>query len=61
MKTISKEFMHKIIRAGGVLDTKKYRYDAVDMTTVRRALIANLDTTAMLEEGAWEVIKVRCV
>lgn len=60
MKTISKDFWYKIARAGGILDTNKYRYVAIDRDTAKRALITNLGTTAMLEQDAWEILKVRC-
>ena len=53
--TISYE---KIARAGGVYDTKKYRY-IIDTTTgdIKRTPLVNLDTTAMLRLDAWEIVK----
>ena len=55
MKSVSYE---KIARNGGIYDTAKYRY-IIDTTTgeVKRTLISNLDTTAMLEKDVWEVVE----
>lgn len=56
MKKVTKDFAEKIARAGGVYDTKKYRYIIDGNGTIKRTLIENLDTTAMLEKDAWEVV-----
>ena len=46
-----------IARAGGAYDTRKYRY-IIDTTTreIKRAKLEDLDTTAMLEPGAWVTV-----
>lgn len=59
MKTITKEFLKKIKAENGILDTGKYRYWYIDDDTARRTELAKLDTTAMLEPDAWEIVKVR--
>lgn len=48
----------KIARNGGIYDTAKYRY-IIDTTTgeIKRTLISNLGTTAMLDKNVWEVVK----
>lgn len=47
----------QIARNGGIYDTSKYRY-IIDTTTdeIKRTLISNLGTTAMLDKGAWEYV-----
>lgn len=57
MTAKTKELYKKIARAGGIWDARKYRYD-IDLThnVIRRTLLSNLDTTAMLEKDAWEII-----
>lgn len=47
----------KIARNGGIYDTAKYRY-IIDTTTdeIKRTLISNLGTTAMLDKNVWEVV-----
>lgn len=58
MKTISKEFMRKIIREQGILDTENYRYVAIDDTSAKRLPIRYIGTTAAI--GAeWEKLTVR--
>ena len=58
MKTISNEFLQKIIREQGILDTANYRYVAIDNTSVKRLPIEFIGTTAAI--GAeWEWLAVR--
>ena len=58
MKTISNEFMRKIIREQGVLDTKRYRYIAIGNTNAKRLPLSYIGTTAAI--GAeWEPVTVR--
>lgn len=58
MKTITKEFICKIIANGGILDTKKYRYVAFDYETAKRMPVNYLDTTAAIGYE-WEIVTVR--
>lgn len=61
MKKVNKELVRKIEREGGIWDARKYRYVTdfdgnENQFIVRRTLLKNLDTTAILEPGAWETI-----
>lgn len=48
----------QIRRNGGCYDTKKYRYIIDTMTwEIKRTLITNLGTTAMLNPDVWEIVK----
>lgn len=53
------EIYQKAIREGGVYDTQKYRY-RIDTSTgeLKRALLDDLDTTAMYLPGAWKTVYV---
>lgn len=58
MTSITKDFMKKIIEEQGILDTRNYRYIAVDKETAARLPIGRIGTTAAI--GAkWEEVKVR--
>lgn len=48
----------QIAREGGAYDTQKYRY-IIDTQTneIKRTLLSNLGTTAMLAKDAWETVK----
>ena len=58
MKTISKDFLKKIVANQGTLDTKTYRYVAIDYTSAKRMPIANIGTTAAIN-AEWEMVAVR--
>lgn len=68
MKSITKEFLKKIQRNGGILETKQYRYAIVAWQNpetgvwsdrVERISLDCVGTTAMLDKGNWEVVAVR--
>lgn len=55
MTTITKDLAAKIIAAGGIYDTKRYRYVATDdLPGFRRILRGLLDTTAAYT--GWEPV-----
>ena len=58
MKTISKDLLKKIIANQGVLDTKTYRYVAIDYTSAKRMPIANIGTTDAIN-AEWEMVRAR--
>lgn len=58
MKTITVEFMQKIINEQGILDTKKYRYVAIDRETAKRMPVEYVGTTASID-CEWEEVTVR--
>ena len=51
----------KIAREGGAYDTKKYRYVIDAPGEIKRCLLSDLDTTAMLKPDAWKIVKRRGV
>lgn len=58
MKTIPKDFLRKIIDNQGILDTKAYRYVAIDNTSAKRMPIEFIGTTASIN-AEWEMVQVK--
>ena len=57
MKSVNIDFINRIERNGGILDTRKYRYIIDTMTgECKRIKLVYLDTTAALDKNNWEIV-----